>query len=238
MRKYEAILFDLDGTLLPMDMNAFMNAYFKNLCGVLAPTGLDTSLIVDSIWKGTGAMVKNDGTKRNKEVFWETFDAIIGTDTTEAKALCDSYYTGDFHKARAATKDNPMAKRAVDAARAAAGRVVLATNPFFPHQGQLTRIGWIGLSEGDFDLITSYDSDCYCKPNPKYYLSICERLGISPEDCLMIGNDEREDAYAANLAGLDTYLVTDCLIPNDDYKADCRRGTFEEMCLYLEGLAK
>ncbi|MBQ7836879.1 MAG: HAD family hydrolase [Clostridia bacterium] len=96
----------------------------------------------------------------------------------------------------------------------------------------------MGLSENDFDLITSYDSDCYCKPNPKYYLSICERMGVDPEDCLMIGNDEREDAYAANAAGLDTYLVTDCLIPNDEYATDCRRGTFEEMCLYLEGLAK
>ena len=29
--KYEAILFDLDGTLLPMDMKTFERAYFQKL---------------------------------------------------------------------------------------------------------------------------------------------------------------------------------------------------------------
>ena len=33
----KAILFDLDGTLLPMDQDAFTRAYFKELAGVIAP---------------------------------------------------------------------------------------------------------------------------------------------------------------------------------------------------------
>ncbi len=238
MKRYDAILFDLDGTLLPMVYENFMKAYFKELCTTLAPLGFDPKKTVDSIWVGCGAMMKNDGTRLNREVFWETFEAVMSCDVTEAKKLCDAFYTTDFHKARNATSENPLAKRAVEAARSAAGKVILATNPLFPLDGQLTRIGWIGLNESDFDLITSYDSDSFCKPSPEYYLSICQRMGVDPECCLMIGNDEREDAFAASAAGLDTYLVTDCLIANEKYPCDCRRGTFEEMCIYLENLAK
>ena len=238
MKKYEAILFDLDGTLLPMDMDVFMKAYFKNLCVALAPIGIDSKELVDAVWAGTGAMVKNDGSKKNCEVFWDFFNNAMTCDIAKAKEICDGFYKADFHNAKVATKENPLAKKAVELARKASGKVILATNPLFPRDGQLTRIGWIGLSESDFDLITSYESDSYCKPNPDYYKSICERMGVESENCLMIGNDEREDGYAARAAGLDTFLVTDCLIANDKYPCDCRRGTFEELCSYLEGLAK
>ncbi len=238
MKEYKAILFDLDGTLLPMDLNVFMKTYFRYLSADLAPLNIDSNVLIDAIWTGTAAMVKNDGKKKNCEVFWDYFENNIDCDLNRAKEICDAFYDAGFHNARKATGENPLAVKAVELAHKAAEKVVLATNPFFPRAGQLTRIGWIGLSENDFNLITSYETDFYCKPNPNYFISVCERIGASPEDCLMIGNDEREDAYAATEAGLDTYLVTDCLIANDKYPCDTRRGTFAEMCDFLESLAK
>lgn len=238
MKKYDAILFDLDGTLLPMNMDDFMREYFKNLCSQLAYLPVEAKTLTDCIWAGTAAMVKNDGKRKNGEVFWETFENLLKIDLTEAKNTCDEFYSKEFHNVKVATRENPLARKAVEAAHKAAQKVVLATNPFFPRQGQLTRIGWIGLSENDFDIITSYESDSYCKPNPMYYKSICERLGVDAENCLMIGNDEREDGFAAKAAGLDVFLVSDCIIENENYPCDCRRGTFSEMCDFLEGLAK
>ena len=37
----KAILFDLDGTLLPMDQTEFTNGYFKLLAAKMAPHGYD-----------------------------------------------------------------------------------------------------------------------------------------------------------------------------------------------------
>ena len=37
----KTVLFDLDGTLLPMDQDNFVKAYFKNLAIKLAPHGYD-----------------------------------------------------------------------------------------------------------------------------------------------------------------------------------------------------
>ena len=66
-----AVLFDLDGTLLPMNMEEFTKGYFKLLAKKAAPFGYDAEKLVASIWKGTGAMVKNDGSCSNEEAFWK-----------------------------------------------------------------------------------------------------------------------------------------------------------------------
>ena len=41
MKKYKAILFDLDGTLLPMLMDKYVTAYMTSLCAYLAPYGFE-----------------------------------------------------------------------------------------------------------------------------------------------------------------------------------------------------
>ena len=72
------ILFDLDGTLLPMDQEVFTKAYFKGLAGKLMPYGYDADTLVKTIWSGTAAMIKNDGSRTNEEAFWEVFYSVFG----------------------------------------------------------------------------------------------------------------------------------------------------------------
>ena len=45
----KAILFDMDGTLLPMDQNVFMKHYFGEMAKVLAPLGIDEAEAGDAI---------------------------------------------------------------------------------------------------------------------------------------------------------------------------------------------
>lgn len=234
--KYKAIFFDLDGTLLPCDLDIFTKAYFTELAKVLAPYGYGKEELVAAIWGGTKKMYKNDGTKTNRDVFWESFAESAKSDVKKAEEICDAFYTREFHNARAVCGENPLAAEAVKAARDAADVVVCATNPIFPMAGQLTRLSWVGLDGDMFDLITSYETQRFCKPNPAYYKVICENFGLDPADVLMVGNDEDEDMFAAQSLGMDTYLVTDCLISrgNGPYEGKC--GTFAEMVDFLRGL--
>ena len=71
-------------------------------------------------------------------------------------------------------------------------------------------IRWAGLSAEDFEEITTYETCRYSKPNVGYYQEILDRQGLKAEECLMIGNDKREDLAAGKL-GIRTYLVTECL---------------------------
>ena len=240
-KNYKAVLFDLDGTLLPMEQSVFTKKYFGELYRRLAPLGLLTlEKTVEAIWYGTKCMVKNDGSRFNIEVFWENFSSftsITGDELITVRELCDGFYSNEFHRARQVCGENPLARRAVELAGGNGKRkVVLASNPVFPRVGQISRFSWVGLDEKDFALITSYENQRFCKPNPEYYTEICRVIGVEPSECLMIGNDEREDAQAASLAGLDCFLVTDCLIEASDYHWEGARGTFAQAVELLETL--
>ena len=234
--KYKAIFFDLDGTLLPCDIDVFTKAYFTELAKVLAPYGYEKDELVAAIWGGTKLMYKNDGSKSNCDVFWECFAKSAKGDVAKAKELCDAFYTKEFNNARAVCGENPLAVDAVKAARAAADVVVCATNPLFPMDGQRTRLSWVGLDGDMFDLVTSYETQCFCKPNPAYYKAICDKFDLDPSEVLMIGNDEDEDMFAAASLGMDTYLVTDCIISRGNGPYEGKRGTFAEMVDFLRGL--
>lgn len=232
----KAILFDLDGTLLPMDQEAFTRGYFKELAGVISPLGIEPKKLADIIWTGTAAMVQNDGQKTNEEVFWDAFAALSNMDIHLFKPSCDEFYSHQFHNARTLTGANPLAAEAVHLVHGNGRKVILATNPLFPMTGQAARLSWIGLKPEDFDLVTCYETDCYCKPNPSYYKSICARMDIQPEECLMIGNDETEDMQAASSIGMHTWLVTDCRIPARSGSWDGPKGSFSELTEYLRTL--
>lgn len=231
---FKAIFFDLDGTLLPMDQEQFTHVYFKELCKVLAKYGVPAEELVKAVWGGTKAMVKNDGQSTNDRVFWKVFREMTGIDSETVEGECDEFYTKEFHKARAVTGENLLAREAVMLAHNEGRKVILATNPLFPMVGQRTRISWLGLGPEDFELITSYENSRFCKPNPAYYTAICQQMDLAPADCLMIGNDENEDMFAAAAAGLSGYLVTDCLIPDKDRHWEGPRGSFAEMVEMLK----
>ena len=65
------------------------------------------------------------------------------------------------------------------------------------------------------------------------YQDILDRLGIPAKGCLMVGNDATEDTAAAK-AGLDVFLLTDCLI--NTQQQDISRyphGGFDELMAYI-----
>lgn len=227
--KITTVLFDLDGTLLPMDEAVFTKVYFGLLTKKAAEHGYtDPKAVTDAVWAGTGAMVKNDGTKPNCQRFWDTFAGIMGEAARDMRPVFDGFYANEFHGARRATGENPWAKRAVDGLKAQGREAVLATNPIFPMVGVETRLSWLGLSEGDFSRVTSYENSSFCKPNPAYFGEILEKLGKRPEECLMVGNDAEED-LAAREQGIGIYLVTDCLINKKGRDISCvPRGSFKD----------
>lgn len=223
------LLFDLDGTLLPMELEDFTNTYFKLLAKKAAPYGYEPETLVAAVWKGTKAMVMNDGSCPNDQRFWQVFAGELGEDVLALRPVFDRFYANEFNGAKAATRENPLARRAVVGARQAGLNVILATNPLFPAVGVATRLGWIGLAPEDFAYVTSYENCSYCKPNPAYYTQLLERAGKRPDECLMVGNDVREDALAASQAGLRAYLITDCLEnAHGDDIGSIARGSFAE----------
>ena len=222
------VLFDLDGTLLPMDQEAFVRLYFSALTHKFEPYGFDPQKLVQGLWAGMKAMQENDGSKTNEDAFWQAFTGLAGERALDYRSDFDAFYRNEFAAAKKATVCHPMAARCVHLLREKGCRVALATNPLFPQAATWARIEWAGLSPSDFALVTTYENSRHCKPNPDYYRKdVLEKLGVKPEDCLMIGNDVKEDLCAEAL-GMQVFLLTETPILRDGFSLDsCEHGDFQ-----------
>ena len=227
------VLFDLDGTLLPMDQEVFLKAYLGGLCKKLAPLGYDPKAVTDGIWKGTGAMVGNDGAQTNEAVFWQVFCSLLGEDTRKDEPVFEDFYRNEFQKVAEVCGKNPAAKELIEGLKAKGLRLVLATNPLFPAIATHSRVRWAGLEPEDFAYITTYENSSRCKPNPDYYREILDKLGLRTEECVMVGNDAQEDGAAAAL-GLPVFLLTDCLIDRSGEVEKFPHGGVKQLLEWLE----
>lgn len=232
----KAVLFDLDGTLLPMEQKEFMDLYFKALSAKLAPHGYEPKKLVDSVWAGTVAMIKNSGEKTNEEAFWDYFDSVYEQDVKQDIPIFDEFYRNEFIEAKKGCGYNALAAETVSKIKKLGFRVALATNPLFPAIATENRIRWAGLAPEDFECYTTYESSHYCKPNPKYYEEVAAQMGLQPEECLMVGNDVTEDMVAGTI-GMKVFLLTDCLINKENKDISVYpNGSFRELMDYIKTL--
>lgn len=234
--KITTVLFDLDGTLLPMDPNVFIKAYFGGLARRLAPHGYEPQKLIDSIWSGTAAMIKNNGDATNEELFWQGFEAAYGKPARQDEELFAAFYREDFDTVQSSCGYTPAAREIVDTVKACGLRTALATNPIFPSMATERRIAWAGLSPSDFELVTTYENSRHCKPNLEYYRDIMQVLGVCPEECLMVGNDVGEDMIAQTL-GCRVFLLTNDLInPKNVDISIYPNGSYQELIDFIKNL--
>ena len=232
----KVILFDLDGTLLPMDQDIFLKDYFNRMVKKLAPHGYEPNTLVKSIYAGTNAMIANDGSATNETVFWNSFTKFFGEQARKDEPLFDDYYRNEFQEVKHSCGFLPEASTTIHTLRDRGYRVVLATNPLFPSIATESRIRWAGMTPEDFELFTTYENSRFCKPNLKYYEEILEKLGVTPAECLMVGNDVGDDMVVEQL-GMKVFLI-----PRDLINKECKdisnypQGTLDDLLAYLETL--
>lgn len=207
----KTILFDLDGTLLPMDQDMFVKSYMTKLATKVAPLGYEAKAFMGAMWAGVESMIKNDGSITNETAFWNCFTNIFGKKSLDDIPVFDAFYQNEFQTVAKDCGYTPKAKELVDFLKRKGYRLVLATNPLFPAVATESRIRWAGLSLEDFEYYTTYENSSYCKPNLKYYEEILKHIDCKPEECMMVGNDVGEDMITETL-GMKVFLLTDCLI--------------------------
>lgn len=233
MSEIKAVLFDLDGTLLPLDQDIFAKNYFSYLTETVLPHFADAKKVIKIMLAGMDAMVKNDGSKINKEVFFETAEAMGGEDLCK-EPLLFGYYDGLYLKLKADCRPTADSKKIVSLCKNTGLRTVLATNPIFPRTATVKRMGWTGLSPDDFEFITAFENSRFCKPNIKYYEEILGKLGLSAEECLMVGNDVDEDMIAKKL-GMKVFLLSDCIVNRENKDiSEYPNGSFAELEEFLK----
>lgn len=232
------ILFDLDGTLLPMVQDEFVRFYMPLLAKAYIERGadIDPKNFIGAVWAGYEAMVKNDGSRTNREAFWSYIEDAIPLPIEQAEQIALSFYENAFNQAACTTRPTTISDRIVKAAKSRGIETYLATNPVFPRCATMNRIRWAGLDAADFKIITTYEDCVYCKPNPWYFREILDTQKLKPEECLMVGNDVEEDLAIRSL-GVKTYLVTDTMENKRNLPIESEyTGTLEDLLAFVQTL--
>ena len=230
------VFFDLDGTLLPMDLDEFQQAYMGGLAKKMAPHGYDPKVLLKGISLGIVAMVGNTSDRTNEEVFWEAFSGCCGRDGQLDTPIFMDYYHNEFQQLKALCGFDAAAAETVAELKDRGLRLVLATNPLFPAIATQSRAKWAGLDPNVFEIVTTYENSCRCKPNPDYYRELLGKLGLKAEECLMVGNDADEDMVAEEV-GMQVFLLTPCLINRHGKDiSQWPNGGFGELMDYIRSL--
>ena len=232
----KAVLFDLDGTLLPMDFDVYLKDYFVRMATKMAANGYDDKLLMKGIYAGMHAMINNDGSCTNEQALWNEMINVFGEKIKEDESLFDEYYRKEFQEVKNVCGFNPKAAETVRAIKKMGYRVILATNPMYPSIATESRIRWAGLKPEDFEHFTTYEDYSSCKPNTKYYEEVLEKMGLAPEECLMVGNDVEEDMIAETL-GMKVFLLPADII--NKYNKDISgypQGDLTDLLAFVEAL--
>lgn len=234
--RVKVVLFDLDGTLLPMDQETFIKAYLGGLAKKMASHGYHPDELVKAVYAGMKAMSANDGTNTNEVVFWNAFTSVLGEAVREELPVFDEFYRNEFQSVKNLCGFLPEAVQTVRKLKEMGYRVALATTPMFPRIATESRIRWAGLEPEDFEIFTTYENYHYCKPSLNYYREVIEKLGMKPEECLMVGNDVGEDMVTEGL-GMKVFLMPANLINRVGKDiSKYPQGDFVDLLAYVENL--
>ena len=189
--KIRAAIVDLDGTMVDTadDFTASLN-------GMLAQFDAEETTreeVIDYVGKGSEHLIRS--------VLAPRFEADLAQSRfDEALAIYQEEYAkiNGLH-----TRLYPDVEAGLIALREAGLELACVTNK--PHRFATQLLEHHGLLRY-FSVVLGGDSVAAKKPDPLPMLTACERLGVSPQDAVAIG-DSQNDAFAGRAAGMSTLTV-------------------------------
>lgn len=204
LKNVKAILFDLDGTLINVDLKKFIPNYMRLLSERFTHI-IKPSKFISLLLEASNRIDQNDGRVRNEQIFEQVFFPLNGYSREDVDPLFDEFYEKDFIKLKIYTEVNQDARYVMSKIFECGYDVVIATTPVIPLTAIQQRLDWAGVGDFNYTFITTIENMHANKPHEKYYTQIFDTLGVRPSECLMVG-DENKDMLACEYGCL-TYLV-------------------------------
>ena len=222
-RPVQAVFFDLDGTLLQVEMKSFIPTYVRTLAesfSEFAPPERFATIVGAAAY---ALLKKDDEGTTNQQLFLRALNYHLDIPTDLFDSRLAHFCDHGLPRLAPLIRPLPLARRILGRAFDQGLKVVLATNPVFPRPVVDARLAWGEIADFPFDLISSYENSRFCKPNPRYFSDLLDHFGLAPDQCLMVGNDTEHD-LAAGALGIPTFLVDTWMIDRTggDYRADYR----------------
>ncbi|MEN8686731.1 MAG: HAD family hydrolase [Desulfuromonadales bacterium] len=230
----QAVFFDLDGTLVDVDMHLFVPVYLNRLTEQMKEL-IEPASATRAMHRAVAAMFANrDADKTLEAVLFDVLRDELAMTPEQYRRCLNEFLHNDLEVLRPLVVGHALSSRLVDAARARGWQVILATNPIFPRDVVDARVRWGGLDGDKFHHVTTYETEHFCKPNPDFFRENLNLLQLEAERCLMVGNDTLHDLSASQV-GMQTCLLTPWCIrrPKERFRADWQ-GRHEDLLALIE----
>ena len=199
----KAVCFDMDETLLDINLGAFVALLIKDEAGLYAAIGRRNPFSMMALWAGALLDLNNnaraaDDHDTNHRFFCRSL-AERSDVPLDDPAVADVFetYERDLlprrNNALIGAAARPGAHEALETVLDRGLRIALLTNPSFSRACIACRMGWGELTDYPFELVTSWETSTRVKPDSAYYLESLDALGLAPHEVLMVGNDPKRD---------------------------------------------
>ena len=188
----KAVVFDMDETLLSINLNAFILRYFKDVSSMLADIGRrsrgGTMARLGTILVDLNANRRSGTDNRtNLEFYQEEVERRCGIRLSDP--LIYEAFTYYDREVLPYKNDD-----------------VINAHASFPQGAIECRMGWGDLADAPFELVTHMGNTTRCKPDATYYLEQLQVMGLEPHEVLMVGNDPKRD-FPSPDCGIQTAFV-------------------------------
>lgn len=216
MADLKAVVFDMDDTLLSINLSAFIAMYAMDEADLLAKISRKRTFTLFSAYASAMLDLNNaerdeGDTRTNFRYFFDALETRCGLPYSDP-AVLDAL---DFYEREILPRKNDRvvsarpregAQKAVETVLDHGYRIALLTNPSFSRACIECRMAWGDMLDMPFELVTTWENSTRCKPDVGYYREALDKLGLAPEETLMVGNDPKRDFPAASF-GLQTAYV-------------------------------
>jgi len=207
----KAVLLDLDNTLLHNPDRQFAQAFLQKLDNhfQLAINIEDVSV---TFRRGIQALSsERDMIQTNTQVMATIISEATNISFDLAHNTLLKFYETQYHDLQSYTAPIANTQQLIEKLLAQKVAVAIVTNPLYPQIAILERLKWAGLSHfiDEFSFITHSDNMHFSKPNPAYYAEVVARIGIEPDEALMVGDSTKNDIQPAETLGIHTIHITE-----------------------------
>lgn len=219
----KAVLLDLDNTLLGNENAIFVPQYFRladqYFLEEWAQPGMSRALsqVVAALSRS------RDNRQPNLDLAETIIAETMQRPLDEVRRAFATFYSQVYPQLQRYVQPIPFAQELFQYLRQHDYAVVIATNPLYPAEAIYQRLAWAGLPSdpAEYAFVTTADNTHFIKPEPAYYAEIIARVGVEPDETLMVGDSLENDIYPANCLGIITYHVS--ASPQNDHG-----GTLED----------
>ncbi len=192
--RWAAVLFDLDGTLLDIDGEGFLDAYIDALMDWWRPD--DATAFRQAVMAASVPIFAPHPGRTNGEVFRSHLAAHLGTTPADILARLRRFHHESLATLRFPARALPEARACVLHCLDLGLRIAVATTPIYMPEVIGLRLKWAGLADLPWELVTDSERMQTCKPHPAYFAEAAGQLGLQTQRCVMVGDDPLQDGPA------------------------------------------